>query len=84
MQIPGFRRDKRVVEKVLNRYIPQISIISSVAVGFIAAGANLMNALGSGTGILLTVGILYRLYEEIQREQMAGMHPAFRKFVGKG
>ena len=83
MQIPGFRRDKRIVERVLNRYIPQITIISSVAVGLLAAGADLLGALGSGTGILLTVGILYRLYEEIQREQMAEMHPAFRRFMGK-
>jgi len=84
MQIPGFRRDKRVIERVLNRYIPQITIISSVAVGLLAVGADLMGALGSGTGILLTVGILYRLYEEIQREQMSEMHPAFRRFMGRG
>ena len=84
MQIPGFRRDKRIVERVLNRYIPQITIISSVAVGLLAVGADLCGAIGSGTGILLTVGILYRLYEEIQKEQMADMHPAFRRFMGKG
>ena len=83
MQIPGFRRDKRVVERVLNRYIPHITIISSIAVGLLAVGADLLGALGSGTGILLTVGILYRLYEEIKREQMADMHPAFRRFMGK-
>ena len=83
MQIPGFRRDKRVIERVLNRYIPQITIISSVAVGLLAAGADLLGAVGSGTGILLTVGILYRLYEEIQKEQMSEMHPTFRKFMGK-
>ena len=83
MQIPGFRRDKRVVERVLNRYIPQITIISSLSVGMLAVGADLLGAMGTGTGILLTVGILYRLYEEIQKEQMADMHPAFRKFMGK-
>lgn len=83
MQIPGFRRDKRVVEKVLNRYIPQITIISSIAVGLLAVGADLLGALGSGTGILLTVGILYRLYEEMQKEQMTDMHPAFRRFMGR-
>ncbi len=83
MQIPGFRRDQRVVERVLNRYIPHITIISSVAVGALAVGADLLGAMGSGTGILLTVGILYRLYEEIEKEQMADMHPAFRKFMGK-
>lgn len=84
MQIPGFRRDKRVIERVLNRYIPQITIISSVAVGMLALGADLMGAFGSGTGILLTVGILYRLYEEIQKEQMSEVHPAIRRFMGKG
>ncbi|MBN2250920.1 MAG: preprotein translocase subunit SecY [Candidatus Altiarchaeota archaeon] len=83
MQIPGFRRDKRVVERVLNRYIPQISLISSVAVGLLAVGADLLGAIGSGTGILLTVGILYRLHEELQKEQMADMHPAFRRLFGK-
>lgn len=83
MQIPGFRRDARVVKKVLDRYIPQITIISSVAVGLVAAGADLVGAIGSGTGILLTVGILYRLYEEIQREQMSDMPQSFRKLMGK-
>ena len=83
MQIPGFRRDPRVVKKVLDRYIPQITIISSIAVGLLAVIADLMGALGTGTGILLTVGILYRMYEAIQKEQMAEMHPAMRRFMGK-
>ncbi|RLI95931.1 MAG: preprotein translocase subunit SecY [Candidatus Altiarchaeales archaeon] len=83
MQIPGFRRDKRVIERVLNRYIPQITVISSIAVGLLALIADLMGAVGSGTGILLTVGILYNMYEQIQREQMSEMHPAFRRFMGK-
>ncbi len=84
MQIPGFRRDQRVIERVLNRYIPHITIISSVAVGLLALTADLMGAFGSGTGILLTVGILHNLYEQIKREQMSEMHPAFRRFMGKG
>jgi len=49
----------------------------------LAVGADLLGALGSGTGILLTVGILYRFYEEIRKEEMADMHPAFRRFMGK-
>lgn len=83
MQIPGFRRDPRTVRKVLERYIPQITIISSIAVGLLAVIADLMGAIGTGTGILLTVGILYRMYEEIQKEQMAEMHPMMRKFMGR-
>lgn len=83
MQIPGFRRDYRIIKTVLDRYIPQITIISSIAVGLVAAGADMLGAIGSGTGLLLTVGILYRLYEDIQKEQMAGVSPWIRKMMGR-
>ena len=83
MQIPGFRRDKRVIKKVLNRYIPQITIISSIAVGLLAVCADLLGALGSGTGILLTVGILYRTYEELKKEEEAEMPRALRRFISR-
>lgn len=83
MQRPGFRRDPRVIENMLDKYIPQITIISSVAVGLLAAGSDLLGALGSGTGILLTVGIIYRFYEDIKREEMNDMPAGFRHFMGK-
>ena len=83
MQIPRWRQDGRIVKKVLDKYIPQLTIISSICVGLLASGADLIGAIGSGTGILLTVGILYRFYEEIQREQMSDMQQSFRKLMGK-
>jgi preprotein translocase subunit SecY len=33
MQIPGFRRDPRVLKKVLERYIPVATVIGGAAVG---------------------------------------------------
>jgi len=36
----------------------------------------------SGTGVLLTVGIVIRLYEQIAKEQAMEMHPVLRKFLG--
>ena len=36
MYIPGFRRDKRIIENVLDRYIPQITIMGSIFVGLLA------------------------------------------------
>lgn len=80
MQIPGFRRNTSVIEKVLDRYIPKITVIGGFALGVIAALANFLGTLGnaSGTGILLTVGILYNLYEEIAEEQLMEMYPAMR------
>jgi len=82
LQIPGFRADRRVIRRVLERYIPQLTVVSAIAVGLLAVTANLTGALGSGTGILLTVGILYRMYEEIKREQLNELSPALRKFIG--
>lgn len=83
MQIPGFRRDPRIVEKVLNRYIPKVTIMGGATIGLLAAFATFTDALGTGTGILLTVGIVYRLYEDLMREQMSEMFPALRGFLGE-
>jgi preprotein translocase subunit SecY len=82
LQIPGFRADKRVIRRVLERYIPQLTVVSAVAVGLLAVLADLTGALGTGTGILLTVGIVYRMYEEIKQEQLNELSPALRKFIG--
>ena len=84
MQIPGFRRDPRIIKKVLSRYIPIITVISGATVGFLAAGADMIGTVGnsSGTGVLLTVGIIIRLYEDIAKEQAMEMHPVLRKFFG--
>ena len=83
MLIPGFRRDIRVMEWVLSRYIITVAILGGAFVGALSAIADFMGALGSGTGILLTVGIMYSLYEEIARERVAEIFPAIRRFFGE-
>lgn len=83
LQIPGFRRDIRVIQHVLERYIPQMVVISSIAVGLLALAGDLFGVYGSGTGILLTVGILYRMYEQLQREEMGSMPAWFRGLFEK-
>jgi len=83
LQIPGFRRDPRVVEQILKRYIFPLTVMGGAAVGFLAASADLLGALSRGTGILLTVMIVYRLYEDIARQHMVDMHPMLRKVMGK-
>jgi preprotein translocase subunit SecY len=84
LQIPGFRRDPRVLKRVLERYIPVVTIISGAMVGALAAGADLIGTVGnaSGTGVLLSVGILIQFYEALGREQMMEMHPMLRGFFG--
>jgi preprotein translocase subunit SecY len=84
MQIPGFRRDPRVLRKVLERYIPVVTVIGGFAVGALAGFADMVGTVGnaSGTGLLLTVGIIIRLYEDIAKEQAMEMHPVLRGFFG--
>ena len=84
MQIPGFRRNPQVVEKVMERYIPQVTVIGGALVGFLAVMANMLGTVGnvSGTGLLLAVSITYKLYEEIAEEQLMEMHPMMRQMFG--
>lgn len=82
LQIPGFRKDERVLERLLSRYIWPLTIMGGITVGFLAALADLTGSLSQGTGILLTVMIVYRLYEDIARQHMMDMNPMLRKFMG--
>jgi len=83
LQIPGFRRDPRVLESILKRYILPLTIMGGALVGFLAASADLLGALSRGTGILLAVMIIYKLYEEIAQQHMMDMYPALRKMIAK-
>jgi preprotein translocase subunit SecY len=85
MTIPGYRRNPQVLEKYLDRYIPRVTIIGGVFIGVLSVIANLFGVIGavSGTGLLLTVSITYRLYEEIASQQIMEMYPFMRTFFGK-
>lgn len=83
LQIPGFRRDPRVMEHLLDRYIVPLTIMGGAAVGLLAAVADVSGALSRGTGILLAVMIIYKFYEDIARQHMMDMNPMMRKFMGK-
>ncbi len=84
MVMPGFRRDPRVLGRVLERYIPVVTVIGGAAVGALAAAADAIGTIGnaSGTGVLLTVGIMIQMYEQIAKEQAMEMHPILRGFFG--
>ncbi len=83
LQMPGFRRDARVLEKVLNRYITPLTVMGGITVGLLAGLADIAGALANGTGILLAVMIIYQLYEQIAQQHMMDMNPMMRKFMGK-
>lgn len=82
LQIPGFRRDERILERLLERYILPLTIMGAIAVGILAGLADISGALTNGTGLLLTVMIIYNLYEEIAKQHMMDMNPMLRKLMG--
>ncbi len=83
LQIAGFRRDPRAIERLLNRYIPALTVVGGASVGLLAALADLTGALAGGTAILLAVMIAYNLYEEIAQQHAMDMYPVLRKIIKK-
>jgi preprotein translocase subunit SecY len=83
MQIPGYRRSTKPIELILKRYIPVVTVLGGIIVGLVASTADFFGVFGSGTGILLSVGIIYQYYELLMRERAAEMFPAFRRILGE-
>lgn len=80
-QIPGFRRDERILESILDRYIMPLTVMGGAAVGLLAASADLLGALVRGTGLLLSVMIIYKLYQDIAQQHAMDMNPTMRKLM---
>ena len=85
MQIPGFRQNIASIERVMKRYIPKVTIIGGAFIGALAALASFTGTVGQagGTGLLLTVSIVYGMYEQLASEQIMEMHPMLRGFLGE-
>jgi protein transport protein SEC61 subunit alpha len=53
---------------ILRRYIPIAAALGGICIGLLTVVADYLGAIGSGTGILLTVTIIYDFYEAFMRE----------------
>ena len=82
MQIPGFRRSEKVIEKILKRYIGPLTIICGIIVGVLSFLADFLGALSTGTGLLLTVGIIQNYAETISQEAAKEQFPGMGAFFG--
>ena len=83
MQIPGFRRSVGPIQKVLERYIPTVTILGAITIGAVASFSDFFGVYGTGMGILLTVGILKQMYQAMAQEQMLDMFPLMGRLLGK-
>jgi protein transport protein SEC61 subunit alpha len=67
MTIPGHRSQD--LKKTLDRYIPTAAAFGGLCIGALSVFADFMGAIGSGTGILLAVTIIYQYFEIFTKEK---------------
>jgi len=67
MFMTGFRDSQ--LKKELNRYIPTAAAFGGMCIGALSVVADFMGAIGSGTGILLAVTIIYQYFETFDKER---------------
>jgi len=66
MVLKGHRETSMVSE--LNRYIPTAAAFGGMCIGLLTILADFLGAIGSGTGILLAVTIIYQYFEVFVKE----------------
>eukprot|EP00180_Rhodochaete_pulchella_P001860 Plantae.Rhodophyta-Rhodochaete_pulchella.ctg2798.p1 GENE.Plantae.Rhodophyta-Rhodochaete_pulchella.ctg2798~~Plantae.Rhodophyta-Rhodochaete_pulchella.ctg2798.p1 ORF type:complete len:484 (+),score=72.31 Plantae.Rhodophyta-Rhodochaete_pulchella.ctg2798:201-1454(+) len=69
MVIKGHRDTSMVKE--LNRYIPIAAAFGGMCIGLLTIMADFLGAIGSGTGILLAVTIIYQYFEIFAKEDQS-------------
>jgi len=84
MEVPGMRRNPKILEGILAKYIYPLTLLSSLIVAAIAIVADIFGAYGTGTGILLAVGIINQYYMMISYERALETYPLLRKILGEG
>lgn len=70
LQFKGYRETSLL--SVLNTYIPTAAGLGGMCIGALTVVADFLGAIGSGTGILLAVTIVYQYFEIIYKEKSQG------------
>ncbi|GAB4814727.1 hypothetical protein N2152v2_001773 [Parachlorella kessleri] len=70
--LQGHRDTTASLKKELGRYIPTAAAFGGMCIGALTIVADFMGAIGTGTGILLAVTIIYQLFEMYEREKAQG------------
>lgn len=66
MELAGTGGKKRSMIKVLSKNINTAAVLGGILIGVFSIFSDLLGVIGSGTGIMLTVNIIYGYYEKIK------------------
>jgi len=69
MFMKGHRDTQSSLHAALNRYIPTAAAFGGMCIGALTVAADFLGAIGSGTGILLAVTIIYSYSEMFDKER---------------
>eukprot|EP01025_Chloroclados_australasicus_P024264 TRINITY_DN243_c0_g1_i1.p1 TRINITY_DN243_c0_g1~~TRINITY_DN243_c0_g1_i1.p1 ORF type:complete len:494 (+),score=30.36 TRINITY_DN243_c0_g1_i1:61-1482(+) len=72
MFFQGHRDTLQALKRELNRYIPTAAAFGGMCIGALTIVADFLGAIGSGTGILLAVTIIYSYFEQYDKEAAQG------------
>lgn len=70
LQFKGYRETSLL--SVLNLYIPTAATLGGMCIGALTVVADFLGAIGSGTGILLAVTIVYQYFEIVYKAKAQG------------
>jgi protein transport protein SEC61 subunit alpha len=62
--LEGIRENEESIYSQLNRYVPTAATLGGMCIGAIQVFADISGCIGSGTGILLCVNIIYDFFED--------------------
>jgi len=79
--ISGYRTDERIVEDVLNRYIPYLTIFSGIISAVIAILADISGSLLYSTSLIIFVSVAYSYYVLIKSEKSEDVPNILRQFL---
>jgi len=66
--LKGTRSHEESIVKHLDRYVPIAAACGGICIGLLTIMADFLGAIGSGTGILLAVNIIYGYFEMFNKD----------------
>jgi len=77
--IEGFKENEESIYKKLERIIPTVSFLSGMLIAALQILADLIGAIGSGTGILLLVSTILEVQEKNEEKNKKGIVNVFKE-----
>ena len=71
--LAGIGENQENIYEQLNRYIPTAALLGGMCIGALTIFADFIGAIGSGTGILLAVNIIYEYFEDTAKDKIKMM-----------